>query len=458
VFPLKLKRTLVKPLLKAGKKTSCSNYRPIALLSPFSKISEKIFLRRVLGFLNKNSVLAADQFGYKKGISCIDAIIKLNDIVVQCKRKKLIVLSIFLDLSKAFDCVSHSTLLDIVERQGIRGVAYDLLKSYLSDRVQAVAVPSKSGEQLSDFKPIKSGVPQGSVYGPYLFIMYINCLYSVINGHDCKCVLYVDDTNLIIEGESIECVRRKAVLITKAIYDLFASLNLALNLDKTNYMIFNNEQVDLDLCINNVKISPASSCRFLGLTIAPNLSWKPHISNVIRKVYKGIFVLKQTSSSLGKRYNLLVYNAFIQSHLSYGVLVWGGEAGNLTLLSVLFRKQKRAIRLLNRINDPKVSCRGLFKKDGIMTLAGLFIYYASIFAKNHLSLRMGSSIHDYNTRNKNKIFVKRYTSGDIAGKSTQIFNKLPTNIRQACSSTAFKKQLKNYVIEREPYTLAEFIE
>ena len=93
-----------------------------------------------------------------------------------------------------------------------------------------------------------------------------------------------------------------------------------------------------------------------------------------------------------------------------------------------------------------------------MTLADLFIYYASIFAKNHLSLRTGSSIHDYDTRNRDKIFVKRYISGDIAGKSTQIFNKLPKSIRPACSSAAFKKQLKNYVIEREPYTLAEFIE
>ena len=87
------------------------------------------------------------------------------------------------------------------------------------------------------------------------------------------------------------------------------------------YTYLVNEQVDLDLCINNVKISPASSCKFLGLAIARYLSWKTHISNVIRKVYKGIFVLKQTSSSLGKRHNLLVYNAFIQSHLSYGVLV-----------------------------------------------------------------------------------------------------------------------------------------
>lgn len=229
----------------------------------------------------------------------------------------------------------------------------------------------------------------------------------------CDCILYVDDTNIIIKGKSIKCIREKAVLITNVIFEFFSSLNLALNLEKTNYMIFNHEQIDLDIHVNNVKILPTQSCKFLGITIASNLSWKPHISKVKNNINRGIFVLRQSSISLGKKHNLLVFNAFIQSHLSYGILLWGSDQSNATILKSLFRKQKRAIRLLNNINDRRVSCRGLFKKDRILTLAGLFIYFAALFAKRHLSSQSNTSVHQHNTRNKKNIFVKPFVKGDV---------------------------------------------
>ena len=460
IFPDKLKTTVIKPLFKKGSKLDVSNYRPIALLSPFSKVSEKVYLKRVLSFLSKNTVISENKFGYRKGSSCIDATIRLNDMIAQCKSEKSIALTIFLDLSKAFDCVSHATLLSIIERYGIRGVALDLLKSYLSNRTQAVSVPSRdlSGTQLSDFKQVRDGVPQGSVYGPYLFILYINCLHLLLKNFECDCILYVDDTNLIIIGKSMACIREKALQVLQAVYDFFSALHLALNLEKTNYIIFNHAQIDLDLHINNVKIQPSSSSKFLGMIVDHKLSWKQHIKGLLKKILKGIFVLKQTAVSLGKKHNLMVFNAFIQSHLSYGILLWCGSSRNKLLIESVFRKQKRALRLLNGVKDQKTSCRGMFKKDNLMTLAGLFIYSASIHARKHLSTLTCSSVHSHNTRNSENLFVKKFVKGDVSLKCVQVFNKLPTYVKQAPSMSSFKIKLKHYIIEREPYDIQEFVE
>lgn len=296
------------------------------------------------------------------------------------------------------------------------------------------------------------------MYGPYLFLIYVNCLYTVIKNKKCERILYVDDTNLIIKGKSINCIREIATLVTKSIFEFFSSLNLALNLEKTNYMLFNHEQTDLDLYINDVKIFPTQSCKFLGMSISSNLSWDHHIRNVLKNINKGIFVLRQSSTSLGRKHNLLVFNAFIQSHLSYGIILWGCDLDNSTRIQSVFRKQKRAIRLLNNVNDQKVSCRGLFKKDGLLTLAGIFIYFAAIFAKKHLSLHACSSVHNHNTRNKKDIYVKSFIKGDVSFRCVQMYNRLPNTIKSACSMAAFKNSLKRHLVEMEPYTIGEFVQ
>lgn len=459
-FPTSLKNAVIKPLRKSEKNYLPSNHRPIALLSPFSKVFEKIYLERVVGFLDKFSVLSQKQFGYRKGLSCIDAIISLNDLISQSKANNEICLTVFLDLSKAFDCVNHQTLLSITERYGVRGVALDLLNSYLQNRTQAVVIKNKLTKRsiYSQFKRIKEGVPQGSVYGPYLFLIYINCIQQILDDLQCDCILYVDDTTIILKGKSIQYLREKATLILNAIYNFFSSLNLALNLDKTNYMLFNYRDTDLNIYVNNVKIHPVISTKFLGIILASNRSWKPHINSVIKKLNKGIFILRQTTMTLGKKHNLLVFNAFIQSHLSYGITLWGSEEGNATILLDLFRKQKRAVRMINNIWDKRSSCRGLFKKDRILTLASIYIYSLAVYAKRHLTLETCESVHEYNTRNKKNLHTKVFKKGNVRGHYVSVYNKLPAHLKETQSVKSFKRKLKNYLIERECYNFQDLIE
>ncbi len=191
-----------------------------------------------MGFITSNDIISSNQFGYKKEVSCIDAVVKFNDLVCNLRAKGDIVLTLFLDLSKAFDCVNHSILCSIIERYGVRGVASDLIKSYLRERMQAVAIPDTNNNiSLSTFKLVEEGVPQGSIFGPYLFLIYCNCIENLIRGLHCEGILYVDDTNIIISGKSISIIQNKALLILDNIYKFFSSLNLALNIDKTIFMI-----------------------------------------------------------------------------------------------------------------------------------------------------------------------------------------------------------------------------
>ena len=258
VFPNDLKKTVVKPLFKKGDKRKPENYRPIALTSPFSKISEKIYLRRVLGFIHKNNVIVSNQFGYQKEKSCSDAIAYLHDHVVKAKKQNLMALAIFLDLSKAFDCVNHDILLSTLNQYGIRGIALDLITSYLSNRSQSVIIQSDSSDRTSCYSDsdfVKEGVPQGSIYGPYLFILYSNCIKYLISKFGAEFILYVDDTTVVITGKTVEEVEQKAIRIMQAVYDFFSSLFLALNLDKTVCMRFNSdEKTHVNISVNTVPI------------------------------------------------------------------------------------------------------------------------------------------------------------------------------------------------------------
>ena len=456
IFPDELKKTIVKPLFKKGNKLKPENYRPLALSSPFSKISEKVFLRRMMGFLSNNDVIDQNQFGYKKETSCIDAIIYLTNVIAKCKSEKLKVLTIFLDLSKAFDCVDHNTLFRILEKYGIRGVALDLIISYLTKRTQSVYMSSNGKQFNSEFKIVDDGVPQGSIYGPNLFLIYTNCIRRIITELGCDFILYVDDTNIIIYGKSIEEIRERAYLVLKAVYKFFASLNLALNLEKTLCMLFDGNQVPVELSLNGILISQVTSTKVLGINISHNLKWCNHIESVLKQINRGIFVLKQTLMLLSKTHNMLVFNAFIQSFLSYGVIIWGNEEGNKSNMLKLFRKQKRAVRMINGITDSTTTCGGLFKSGNIMTLPCLFIYFSAIYAKVHLKQNKISSKHVHETRSKNKIFVPHQLKGSIEFQCVKIFNKIPSYLSNIKNVKMFKGKLKSYLINGEFYSMDEF--
>lgn len=265
IFPSSLKIAKVTPVYKSGSKTDPSNYRPISVLPVVSKIFEKIIYNRLETYLNSINFLYPKQYGFRPKSNTLSATVDLVTKIKNSIDEKRVALGIFIDLKKAFDTVSHKILLDKLYDIGITEKPLELLKSYLSDRYQIV----KLADHKSNPKQITYGVPQGSILGPLLFLIYINNISTLELKGDLS--LYADDTSLFYFGHSVESINQDAQNDLNILNEWFRSNLLTINVAKTNYMIFaakNKKIPDLTpLKINEVVINRVTSEKYLGLTL-----------------------------------------------------------------------------------------------------------------------------------------------------------------------------------------------
>ena len=352
-FPDILKTGRISPIYKKENEELLENYRPVSTLPVFGKILEKLIYKRFYSFFVAKGTINENQFGFRKNHSTSHALNYSVESIECLLRNKQHVLGIFIDLSKAFDTIDHNKLLDKLHNYGIRGNALKLISSYLSNRKQFVSVLNENSDELL----VEFGVPQGSVLGPLLFILYINDLCNITDMG--KFVLFADDTNIFVASDTKDKVYDMANKVLEAV-SMYMMVNLLhINAKKSCYMYFcpfkqsNQESNDVmnnhNLYINSKIIQRVSQTKFLGVIIDDQLSWKPHLLNLNKKLRSACGRIYRIKKCLPESLHKQIYHSLFESHLGFAISVWGGVSRNQ--LSPLFITQKKCVRMIFGDNE-----------------------------------------------------------------------------------------------------------
>lgn len=433
VFPSLLKQSIITPVHKSGDREDVNNYRPISVLTSISKIIEKLINNRLITYLNKFNILSDRQYGFRRGKSTQDAVIDLTSKIIEQLDNKGKCLTVFLDLKKAFDTVSVPILVKKLEKIGVRGAPLDLFRDYLSERKQRVRI----GQTLSGNASVNFGVPQGSVLGPTLFLIYINELCN-IRLDNTQAFSYADDTAIVFTGDSWDSLKLQAER-GLAVIARWLELNLlTLNTSKTNYMcftIYNNTQPDneYDIKIHNCinvgnlncncpSITKVNSTKYLGVTIDQRLSWHSHVEVISTRIRKLIWIFKTLRHVADKDLLNNIYVSLAQSIIIYCITVWGSA------LKTKFIQVERAQRLLLKVmyfKKRSFSTRDLYLTADLLSVRQLYVLHTLL--RKHVSLGYDSSL--LNKRRKDivaKIQTARtvFARNQYVSQSTHLYNHI----------------------------------
>lgn len=364
-----------------------------------------------------------------------------------------------MDLSKAYDCLDHSILLNKLESYRIRGVNLKLFRSYLQGRYQQVEIYKQGSIHTSSYECITKGVPQGSVLGPLLFIIYINDLSGAVCRVDQSVLCYADDTSLLVSGRSIEEVTTSADSILERTEEWMLENHLIVNETKTNFILFKTKQSSVVspgvLQLRDKNISISSGTRFLGVVIDENISWSMHITDIVKRLSKVCYSIRFLSRYLETGALQTVYYANFYSTIKYSILNWGG----CNELNKVFVVQKRVIRIIYKL-QLNASCRGVFKENKLLTVVAIYIRECLLYMfKNQYKFDGYQSSHMYNTRSINYFYpIHNLTTFEKSPlyRAIKFHNKIPNNLKTLTTFRLFKAGVTEYLMYLEPYSLDEF--
>lgn len=398
IFPSAFKKAIIHPIFKNGDKSLPTNYRPIAVLSSLSKIFERIINKNLTNYLEKFNIISPRQFGFRKRISTSDATLEVVDHIVKSMNSHKKILTIFLDLAKAFDTVPTSTLLSRLNSIGVRGTQLDLFRSFLEGRSQYV----KIGQHVSDDQPNDPsfGLPQGSTLSPTLFLIFINPLCQ-LNIQNCVITSFADDTTLSFTADNWDKLQTTAQNGFNLVVQWLQANSLTLNASKTKFIPFSisprsqpTTQISLRAhsCNTSPKpkhqhqkqtnkgrqqaqcqcplISSATSIKYLGILIDNHLNFKPHINLLTSRVRKLTYIFKTLRFIATASIIKTTYLALCQSIISYCIPCWGGAAK--TLMKTLEVAQRKILKVA--INKPIIfPTAELYKTCGVLSVRKLYL-------------------------------------------------------------------------------------
>ena len=463
MYPSKLKMAKIIPIFKAEDNTNANNYRPISLLSNFNRIFEKLVFSRMESFIEQNDILSPSQYGFRKAHSTQHAILDIVSTIQENMDKRLFSCGVFIDLKKAFDTVDHKILLHKLDHYGFRGVINKWFSSYLDGRTQTTQI----GSFISKRKNTTCGVPQGSVLGPLLFLIYVNDIQE--SSDKLKFFLFADDTNAVYADKNLKSLETTVNQELCKLFDWLTANKLTLNIKKTNFVIFRPTQRKLTyypkimIFDNDQNKNVALECkefvRYLGIIIDNNLSWKHHIDHVAIKMSRTVGLICKLRYFLPRHTLLTIYRSLVAPYLTYGLTAWG--QAYKSHLEKLLKLQKRALRFIY-FSERNQHAIPLFIDAGVLPLK--FLYYellANLMFEIRHSNAPGniqnlfqdiSDIHSYNTRSSaSNNFYTQSSRLSIQVNSfsrigTKIWNEMPVSLRKL-SKNAFKRKIKQTLFE-----------
>jgi hypothetical protein len=312
----------------------------------------------------------------------------------------------------------------------------------------------------SSTSEIEHGVPQGSILGPLLFLLYINDLPNHIK--EAKVVLYADDTNLLVTGKNEEELQTRLSVITKQLETWFFENDLIVNTTKTVAMSFHSSHAKVSLKPNiflqNSKIAYKPEVKFLGIYIMENLKWHAHIKFLCSSLSKTYYMIKALKHTVSNYMLWNIYFAHFQSKVRYGIVVWGGARESIKIL----RLQKKVVRMMLGLKACE-SCRKKFKELRILTVISLYVLEVLCYMKKYRgSIMENSVIHEHNTQRKNDLHIQLCRTSSfqksVINMGTKLFNHLSTELKQLDDFNLFRKKVKLLLLSKPLYSLEDYFE
>ena len=465
-IPREFKIAKIVPVFKEGNRHDFNNYRPISLLSSFSKLTEKVVSRQLVGFLNAHNIFYKHQYGFRANHNTSQPVLHFTDKIYNGLNQKpaAVTVAVFIDLKKAFDTVDHDILLQKMEHYGVRGKSNVWFQNYLSEREQFVIINGVESER----EKILCGVPQGSILGPMLFLLFINDLPGTT---EFLTLLFADDTTFQMSGVDLDILFHNCNVELKKASIWFQANKLTLNVKKTKFMLFSDKIVQLDSEVHNLKLGDktveqiGTNCRekyfkFVGHVLDDKLTWQGHIEHICKKLASANFAINSTKNFLPLKVRKTLYYSLFDSHLNFGNLLWG--CASKKLLDKIGNLQKRCVRNVS-LKQFKAHTEPLFKKLEILKFSDKLSFCKALFMHKYRNKKLPDTFlnlfteisctdetqtrhNDYNYMNK--AALKRNLENFPLKTMISTWNNLTIDLKSTADELEFVKLLKENYLSR----------
>jgi len=466
-YPDALKYTKVIELYKGGDRTLPVSYRPISLLPILAKLLDTIINDQLTTYLLDNDMLSPTQYAFRPNSNTTLALQAIINEIHKSKTNKQPVLAIYVDLSKAYDTVSHEKLINKLRTEfNFSDDTATFFEWYFKNRHQS----THTTHAQSDMQVITHGIPQGSTLSTTLFLLYINNIISTVQS---KVYTYADDTTLIVTVENIKDLQANAQSDLTDLIRYFHDNNLVPNPTKTTYTTFKpTNGTEIKLEIQGTAIEHTDTAKLLGIYVQDSIKYDRTISHVVKKLQHTIRNFRYATTILPRMYMKRQYYAHAYPHLIYAIGIWGTQDASKQYIQPLIRTHKKIIRIVCNM-PPRTHTQPLMQELELLNLTN--IYKLRVCAEMHPYIYQNSdkplkrpyhdnkfltvaNVHMHGTRfsanhiftpNPNKYMQAKLTAPHFTNLHSEIWNSLPPELTQIDSLNVIKKQLKQHLLTKQ---------